>query len=243
MSSGSALFVVLVAAAAAACVCALRRLVGPERAAAVALVAAPAAYLVHALVDYNWDFLAVTAPTMVALGVLAGAGRDSAPGRRRPLLAAGVVLVGVVVLVSFSFPRLADRAERASTRALAAGDFEPCADQALLGALLQPALGRSALRARARRRASGTCPWRAERAYIHAVELQPDNPETWYTLGIFEFDVRENLCAAYRFLNNALHARPGREPVGRGRAARRRPRRRQRGRLRARLVSALTGRG
>ncbi len=56
----------------------------------LALVAAPAAYLVHALVDYNWDFLAVTAPTMVALGVLAGAGPSSARrARRRPLLALG----------------------------------------------------------------------------------------------------------------------------------------------------------
>ena len=43
------------------------RLDGAERAAAAALVALPAAYLVHALVDYNWDFLAVTAPTMLAL--------------------------------------------------------------------------------------------------------------------------------------------------------------------------------
>ena len=50
--------------------------------------------------------------------------------------------------------------------------------------------------------------WRAERYYIKAVELQPDNPLTWYTLGIFEFDVRKNLCAAYRFLNNAYTLDP-----------------------------------
>ena len=51
-------------------------------------------------------------------------------------------------------------------------------------------------------------PLRAERAYIRAVELQPDNPLTWYTLGIFEFEVRENLCAAYRFLNNSYTLDP-----------------------------------
>jgi len=45
---------------------------GPVVSAAVALVAAPAAYLAHSLVDYSWDFLAATAPAMVALGVLAG---------------------------------------------------------------------------------------------------------------------------------------------------------------------------
>ena len=49
---------------------------------------------------------------------------------------------------------------------------------------------------------------RRETTYIDAVELQPDNPLTWYTLGIFEFDVRKNLCAAYRFLNNAYTLDP-----------------------------------
>ena len=58
-----ALFLVVILAGAAVCVGALRRLSGLERPAAVALVAAPTAYLAHALVDYNWDFLAVTAPT------------------------------------------------------------------------------------------------------------------------------------------------------------------------------------
>ena len=43
----------------------------------------------------------------------------------------------------------------------------------------------------------------AERRYIQAVELQPENPEVWYTLGLYEFVVRRNMCAAYRFLNNA----------------------------------------
>ena len=85
------LFVLVILAGIAVCVCAIRRLSGAERAAAVALVAAPAAYLVHALVDFNWDFIAVTAPTMVALGVLAAAGRAArAAGEHHPLLAVGV---------------------------------------------------------------------------------------------------------------------------------------------------------
>ena len=206
---GLGLFVALVLAGAAACVCALRRLDGPERAAAAALVALPAAYLVHALVDYNWDFLAVTAPTMLALGVLAAAGRSSERGRRRPFLAAGVILVAAVVLVSFSFPRLADRAERESTRDLAAGDPESARDQALWARFFNPlaaepflALGRVAER-------EGRV-LRAEREYIRAVELQPENPELWYTLGLFQFDVRDNLCAAYRYLNEAYTL----DPVG-----------------------------
>jgi O-Antigen ligase len=202
------LFAVLVLAGLATCVCALRRLFGAERGAALALVAAPTAYVVHALVDYNWDFLAVTAPTMVALGVLAGAGRASDRARtRRPLLAIGMVLLAGVVLVSFSFPRLAERAERRSTRALASGDFDRAFDQALWARFFNP-VSAHPLFARARVAERQRIPWRAQRAYIDAVELQPDNPETWYTLGIFMFDVQRNKCAAYRFLNEAYTLDP-----------------------------------
>jgi tetratricopeptide (TPR) repeat protein len=202
------LFVLVILAGIAVCVGALRRLSGAERTAAVALVAAPAAYVVHALVDFNWDFIAVTAPTMVALGVLAAAGRAArADGRHHPFVAVGVGLLVAAVLVSFSFPRLADRAERRSTRALAAGDFERALDQAAWAEFFNP-VSADPLFARARVAERRGIAWRAERAYIDAVELQPDNPETWYTLGIFQFDVRKNLCAAYRFLNNAYTLDP-----------------------------------
>jgi tetratricopeptide (TPR) repeat protein len=202
-----ALFLALIGAAGAACVCALRRLEGPERGAAVALVAAPAAYLGHALVDYNWNFLAVTAPTMVALGVLAAAGRSPGARRRRPLAAVGVVLVAVIVLVSFSFPRLADRMERSSTRALASDDLELARDRALSARFFNP-LSVDPLFALARVEESRGRLGNAERRYIQAVELQPDNPETWYTLGLFEFEALDNLCATYRFLNNAYTLDP-----------------------------------
>jgi tetratricopeptide (TPR) repeat protein len=196
------LFLLVVLSGAAVCVFALRRLSGAERPAAVALVAVPAAYLAHALVDYNWDFVAVTAPTMVALGALAAAGRESVAPRRRPILAIGVLALVAVVLVSFSFPRLADRAERRSTRALADGDLQRALDEARWAHFFNP-VSADPLFARARVAESQGILWRAERSYIDAVELQPDNPLTWYTLGLFEFDARRNLCAAYRFLNNA----------------------------------------
>jgi O-Antigen ligase len=202
-----ALFVVIVLSGVAVCVCAVRRLPGTERRAAVALVAAPTAYLLHALVDYTWDFIAVTGPTMAALGVLAGAGRTEGVRRSRPLLALSVVVLAAVVLVSFTFPRLADRAERRSTRALAARDYERALDEADRARFFNP-VSVDPLFARARVAESRGVSWKAERAYIRAVELQPDNPETWYTLGIFEFEVRGNLCAAYRFLNNAYTLDP-----------------------------------
>lgn len=204
---GMGLFVLLVLAGGSACVCALRRLTGAERAAAGALVAAAAAYAAHALVDFNWDFLAVTAPTMVALGALASAGREPGARARRPVLAVVTIVVAAAVLVSFSFPRLADRAERSSTRELTRGDTDAAREQALWARFFNPlsADGYYALARVAERQGRVL---RAERYYISAVELQPDNPETWYTLGIFQFDVRDNMCAAYRFLNNAYTLDP-----------------------------------
>jgi len=201
------LFLVLAAAAAAACVCALRRLEGAERAAAVALVAAPAAYGLHALVDYTWDFLAVTAPTMVALGVLAGAGRAAGERRRRLLLGISAVLVTLALLVSFASPRLAERSARASTRALDQRDFDTARDRALWARFfnllaVDPVFALARIAERQNRRAT------AERKYVQAVELQPENPETWYALGLYEFQALRKMCAAYRFLNEAYTLDP-----------------------------------
>ncbi len=143
-----ALFLALIGAAAWVCVCALRRLEGGERAAAVALAAAPVAYLVHALVDYTWDFLAVTAPTMVALGVLAGAGRPVVAPRRRPLVAVagGRRRARGGRVLRRAPARGAERARldpRSGRRRLREG-----ARPGALGSLLQSALGRAGVRAR-----------------------------------------------------------------------------------------------
>jgi O-antigen ligase len=202
-----ALFIALVVAGLAVAVGAVRRLGGDERAAAVALVAAPAAYLAHALVDYSWDFLAATAPVLVALGVLAGAGQPQLAVRTRPIVVVAAVVALAMLVGSFASPRLSDRYVRSSTRALEDGDLEGARDRALWARFFDP-LSVEPIYALARVAETQRVPWRAERHYIHAVELQPSNPETWYTLGIFEFQVRGNLCAAYRFLNNAYTLDP-----------------------------------
>lgn len=196
------LFVLLVASGAWVCACAVRRLEGDERAAAIALVTAPAAYLLHAVVDYSWDFLAVTAPTLLALGVLAAAGRVPRGVARAPWLAAGAAVAALVVLVSFSMPRLADRAVRESTRALDDGDFGRARDRAQWARLLNP-LSVEPLWALARLEERRGILRRAEGRYVQATELQPDNPETWYALGLFEFEARQRMCAAYTFLNES----------------------------------------
>jgi hypothetical protein len=205
---GLGMFLALVLAAAATCVCALRRLEGGERAAAVALLAAPVAYLLHALVDYDWDFLAATAPAMAALGVLAAAGRPAGEPRRRLPLGAAAVLLVLAVLVSFSSPRLSERDARASTRALD-GDVERARDLAERARFFNPlSTGPVFALARAAEREGRLA--EAERRYIQAVELQPENPTTWYALGLYEFQVSRNMCAAYTFLNNAYTL----DPVG-----------------------------
>src|SRR5215210_1646599 len=50
----------------------LRTLDGEERAAAVAVTVLAAAYVLHSLVDFDWDFVAVSAPLFVSAGVLLG---------------------------------------------------------------------------------------------------------------------------------------------------------------------------
>jgi hypothetical protein len=198
---GLTLFLALCAATAWACTCAVRRLDGGERGAAAALVAVPVAYGLHALVDYNWDFLATTAPTMVALGTLVAAGRPVGK-RQRPLLGAGAVLLAVAVLVSFSFPRLSERYVTDSTVALDDQDYGSAHDLAERARRLDPLSVDPiyALAHVAERRGDRGA---ALRRYVQAVELQPENPDTWYTLGSYEFEVLGNMCAAYRFLNNA----------------------------------------
>ncbi len=44
---------------------------------------------------------------------------------------------------------------------------------------------------------------RALQLYHLAVDAQPENPEPWIQLGLFELNEMKNACAAYRDLNQA----------------------------------------
>ena len=99
------------AAAAAAAVGARRRLEGGERDAAAALSVALALWLAHALVDYDWDFVAVTGPALFAAGALAAAGRPPRASAR-PLAALAAVALAVSAGVSIVTPWLAERSVR-----------------------------------------------------------------------------------------------------------------------------------
>ena len=210
---GLALFLALVAAAGAAAVGALRRLDGIERDAAAALAVALALWLVHALVDYDWDFVAVTGPALFAAGVLAAAGR---PARRAPglLAAAGAAALALAAVVSVATPWLAERELRKVNVALDRGDLEAANDaveraRSLDPLSLQPVFADARVAEQRRREVA------ALEAYREATRLQPKNPESWLQLGLYEFDIGDR-CAAYRDLNEAFTLDPAGKQWTRG---------------------------
>jgi O-antigen ligase len=214
---GLLLFAAVVAAAALAASSALRRLEGPERGAAAALVTVLAVYGVHALVDYSWDFLAVTAPVLVAAGALAAAGRPTLVrprGAGSPLGAAAVVAVGLACLASLATPWLAERSVREVNRKLDAGDAEGAAAAARRARTLDPLSIEPSLKLAGVEESRGRAP-AARAAYAQAVRTQPDNPETWYALGLYEFDIGD-LCSAYVHLNEAYTLDPASRRWGQG---------------------------
>jgi tetratricopeptide (TPR) repeat protein len=202
---GLVLLLALVGAAAIAAAGALRRLDGDERAAAAALAVALALWLVHALVDYPWDFLAVTGPTLFALGVLAGAGRDFV-FQRHKLASAGVAAFALAAAVSVATPWLAGRELHEVGRALERGDVEAAREAAESARSLDP-LSLDPVLARARIEEQAGDERGALAAYGRAAGLQPENPESWLQLGLYEFSLGDR-CNAYVHLNRAYTLDP-----------------------------------
>jgi tetratricopeptide (TPR) repeat protein len=193
------------AAAAAAAVGAVRRLEGSERDAATALAVVLALWLVHALVDYDWDFVAVTGPVFFAAGVLAAAGR---PVRRGsfPFAAAAVGALALAALVSVATPWLAERSVREVNPALERGAIGAARDAAERARSLDP-LSLEPMFARARVEEEAGDKEAALAAYRRAAAAQPENPVAWYELGLYEFHLGDR-CSAYVHLNRAYTLDP-----------------------------------
>ena len=203
---GVALLAALVAAVAAAAVGARRRLDGEAQRAATAIAVLPVLYGVHALVDYDWSFTAVTGPTLLAAGALATFGRTTIPPATRPFGAAAVAVVAVAALVSLATPWLAERTLRDVNRQLDDGDVPAAIVAAERARSLDP-LSIEPLHALAGAEAFRRHVRSARDAYAAAVRLQPENPETWYALGAYEHN-RGFLCQAYTHLNEAYTLDP-----------------------------------
>jgi hypothetical protein len=199
---------------------ALRRLAGDERAAAAALAVGVVAYLLHALIDFDWDFVAVTAPVLLAVGALAAAGR---PLRRvaRPSLTEGAAAVAALalslgVVYSLGAPWLSARRVNAAIDAAERHDVGGWVAAAKEAHSLNPlsvdplfywAAGETARETHASRLTAG-------RLYLQAVDLEPRNPETWYQLGLFQLNTLDAPQGAYRSLDRSYELDPY-GPLGR----------------------------
>ena len=114
--------------------------------------------------------------------------------------------VAVAAAVSVTTPWLAERSVRKVGEALDRGDLDAAADAAARARSLDP-LALAPLFARARVEERRRDQEAALEAYRDAVRLQPENPESWYQLGLFEFD-RGDRCSAYTHLNEAYTRDP-----------------------------------
>jgi hypothetical protein len=180
---GFLLFVGIVLAGAGALVETLRRVEGEDRLAAAALVVALFAYVVHSVVDFDWDFVAVTAPAVLVLGLLLAAGRPALP-RVRPEFRRGILAVAAgataaAALYSLAAPWLASRRVDDAYASLARGDLAGAASHAQSAHNLNP-LSVDALLAWGAAEASKGNVAGAGHLYTKAIALQPDNWRPWY---------------------------------------------------------------
>ena len=199
---GLALFLALIAAAAVAAVrVSEARRDRAERGAALAV--ALALWLVHAIVDYDWDFVAVTGTAISPPAFL------PQPGC---LLAVAVAAAGAAGTRARGHrvgrdTWLAERELRlgGTSRSTAATSKPPATRSS---ARAHSTRSRSSLSSQTRGLPSrGGARVAALQAYREATRLQPKNPESWLQLGLYEFDIGDR-CAAYRDLNQAYTLDP-----------------------------------
>src|SRR5215204_4113467 len=180
---GSGLFLAFLAAAAVGVVRAVHRLEGIEQAAGVALSVLAVAYLLHSLVDFDWDFVTVSTPFFMSVGVLLGGGVvREAP---RPWLAPLPVVGALAITLSLLTPWFAQRDSDAAISALADGRparaYRVAGDARSLNPLaLDPLFWQAAALVQL-----GDLQG-ARKVYIDAVRLQPLNWRAWLELGKFE---------------------------------------------------------
>jgi hypothetical protein len=148
---------------------------GPELALALLLPA----YLVHALVDIDWDFVAVSAPAFLAAGSLSGRPPERRVGAFALVASAGCALL---VFATFLLPwlggRWADQGLAASpSRAITLANRARSVDPLLVEPFWDKAYAADQL-------------GHAQRAFdlfVAAVRRQPRNPLTWQAAGQYAY--------------------------------------------------------
>ena len=168
------------------------------------LVVVALGYGLHALIDYDADFLAVTAPFALVLGALVAAA--AAPARSVRLgvsTIVGVVAISLATIGSLALPELAVRAVDRGYAALDEGDLVTAARKARDARSLNPLWPRpivlqSDIAAEADDQVAAAARLR------EAAELQPENPDGWVALGLYLYLLTPpDLCGAYYAFNAA----------------------------------------
>lgn len=160
------------AAAGIAGVVAARRRADSERTAVTALGLALGVFLLHTVVDMDWDFVATCGPLLLVAGLVLGRRGSGAPVRR-PLVAVAAVLVALGGVYSLAAPWLAQRS-LAAANFRQAHSYDPLSIEALSGWA-------------AEEDAAGNTP-HALQLYREEVALEPENGSTWYDLGSFYYE-------------------------------------------------------
>jgi hypothetical protein len=180
---GFLLYAGAAAAAALGVVRARRRASGGELAAVTALGVGLAAFLVHTVVDMDWNYVATVGPLLLVAGAVVGRRApvqaeavQAKAGARHPLLAIAGVLFALGVVYSLAAPWLADR-QLASATTIAdfkrAHTYDPLSTFVVSDwATLEDAAGN--LR-------------QAQKLYRQEVSLEPENGSTWWDLGTFYY--------------------------------------------------------
>src|SRR6266540_183217 len=165
-----------------------------EDTAAVAFAVCALAYLLHVLIDIDYDYVAVSAPLFVLLGALL-ARPGTTIARREPIWAGGALVLAAAAVLSLAAPVVA---QHKVDRALATGDADLAEQAHLWDPVSIEPLEAEAIIEEARGKKL-----HALQLYHEAIDTQPDNPRGWVELGLFELQTMKDPCAAYRALNQA----------------------------------------
>ena len=167
------------------------------------------AFVLHALLDIDWDFLAVAAPAFLAAGALAGRPATGAgrPSRFAVVAAAGAALA---VVSSLALPWLGDRWTRQAEDAALAGQPAKAVALAKRARAVDP-VSIDPLFAQALAEETRGNLGRAAALFGRATEVQPRNPQPWAWLGRLELDAgcaRAALTHLERYVALDPQARP-----------------------------------
>src|SRR5215212_9842 len=182
---------------------------GPRRDHELALSLLLPAFALHALLDIDWDFLAVAAPAFLAAGALAGRpGGDE--GRRSPFAALAAGGVALAVVSSLALPWLGDRWTRRAEDAALAGRPAKAVALARRARAVDP-VSIEPLFAQALAEETRGNLGDAAALFERATQMQPRNPQPWGWLGRLELDAgcaRAALSHLERYVELDPQARP-----------------------------------